>query len=200
MISIYNIKPAFQKLLDPVLRLLHKMGVTANQITISSILLSVLIGIGFWYADLIIWLFLALPIGLLFRMALNALDGMMARTYNQQSKLGEILNEAGDIISDLLIYFPLIKYFEEQIYSVIIFLCFGIINEFAGLLGKAIGSARRYDGPMGKSDRAFVVSVIGILLFFEVSIHDYALYGFIIINLLLMLSTYKRLTGALKND
>ncbi|MFV1884699.1 MAG: CDP-alcohol phosphatidyltransferase family protein [Balneola sp.] len=200
MISIYKIKPAFQKLLVPVLRMLHKIGFTANQITISSILLSAIIGVSFWYADIAIWLFLTLPIGLLLRMALNALDGMMARTYNQQSKLGEMLNEAGDIISDLIIYFPLIKYFSGQTYVVILFLCLSIINEFAGLLGKAMGSERRYDGPMGKSDRAFVVSIIGILLFFQINIQNYALYGFSIINFLLILSTYKRLTGTLKHD
>lgn len=49
--------------------------------------------------------FLALPIGLLIRMALNALDGMMARTYNQTSKKGELLNEIGDVVSDVFVFF-----------------------------------------------------------------------------------------------
>lgn len=197
MISIYKIKPAFQKLLNPVLEFLYKMGISANQITISSVFLSLIVGICFWFSDSNRWLFLTLPFGLLIRMALNALDGMMARTYNQQSKLGEILNEAGDVISDFFIYIPLLKFFSEQTYLVAVFLCLSIFNEFAGLLGKVVSSERRYDGPMGKSDRAFLISIIGILLFFQINIHEYAFYTFMVINLLLILSTYKRLSGAL---
>src|SRR5882724_6568058 len=116
MISVYTIKPKFQQLLKPILIRLHKRGVTANQITISSILLSLIIGIAFWYAYQFNVLFLALPVGLLIRMALNALDGMMARTYNQQSKKGEVLNEVGDIISDLFIYIPLLKFEQANLY------------------------------------------------------------------------------------
>lgn len=198
MISIYNIKPAFQKLLKPVLDRLYKLGITANQITISSIFFSLGIGIGFWYADLNPLLFLILPIGLLIRMALNALDGMMARTYHQQSKLGEILNEFGDIISDLFIYFPLLKFFGDHSYSIIVFMCLGLVNEFAGLLAKIVCGERRYDGPMGKSDRAFVISILCILLFFDIPVSTYIQYVFSIINLLLILSTYKRLSGAYK--
>ena len=98
------------------------MGVTANQITLSSILLSLLIGIAFWYASYNKLLFLALPIGLFIRMALNALDGMMARIYNQQTKKGEVLNELGDIISDIFIFFPLLIYEKSVIYLIIIFI------------------------------------------------------------------------------
>ena len=93
MISVYKLKPKFQQLLKPILAFFYKRNVTANQITIASIVLSLLIGLLFWSADYCSWFFLALPIGLLIRMALNALDGMMARTYNQTSKKGELLNE-----------------------------------------------------------------------------------------------------------
>ena len=111
MISIYNLKPKFQALLKPILEFLHSKSITANQITLFSVIWSFLISILFWFSDRNSFLFLALPIGLFVRMALNALDGMMARTYKQQSKLGEILNELGDIVSDVAIFFPLLKYF-----------------------------------------------------------------------------------------
>ena len=44
MISVYKLKPKFQQLLTPVLLFLHKNKITANQITVASILLSVIIG------------------------------------------------------------------------------------------------------------------------------------------------------------
>ena len=95
-------------------------------------------------------------------MALNALDGMMARSYNQQSKKGEALNELGDLISDFFIFLPLIKFEPANIFLVIVFICISIINEFSGLLGKVLSNKRRYDGPMGKSDRALVMGIYGI--------------------------------------
>ncbi len=197
MISIYNIKPKFQKVLQPILKGLHTAKVTANQITISSIVLSLLIGIAFWSADIHHILFLALPLGLLLRMALNALDGMMARQYNQQTKKGELLNEVGDIISDLFIFFPLLKFEREHIYLIVIFLTLSIINEFSGVMGKIVGNERRYDGPMGKSDRAFIISIYGVISYFWANVLDYSNWLFLGIIGLLILSTATRLKNAI---
>ncbi|KPE51919.1 CDP-alcohol phosphatidyltransferase family protein [Chryseobacterium indologenes] len=197
MISVYKLKPRFQQLLTPVLLFLHKNKITANQITISSILLSVMIGILFWNADISKWLFLSLPVGLLIRMALNALDGMMARKFNQTSKLGEVLNEVGDIISDVIIFLPLIKFQPESLYLAVIFIVLSVINEFAGLMGKVVGKERRYDGPMGKSDRALILGLYGLLIFFGADISGVSVYIFGIIILLLLISTYTRLKKSL---
>ena len=109
MISMYKIKPKFQQLLKPLLDWLYRRGVTANQLTVAAILLSFGMGVSLWYADIWHYGYLVVPIGLLLRMALNALDGMMARIYNMQSKLGEVLNELGDVVSDMFIYIPLMK-------------------------------------------------------------------------------------------
>lgn len=198
MISIYKIKPKFQKLLLPILRFFNKLGITANQITFSAIFLSIVIGVSFWFADYNSYLYLVLPIGLLLRMALNALDGMMARIYNQQSKKGELLNEFGDIFSDLIIFLPLVKYESQDILLVVLFITLSIINEFAGLLGKVISNERRYEGPMGKSDRAFVMAVYGIIGFFQVDIKSNIPLIFILLIFLLIVSTVIRLKKSLK--
>lgn len=197
MISVYKLKPWFQQLLTPVLLFLHRNNVSANQITVSSVLLSVLIGLLFWNADISKWFFLSLPAGLLLRMALNALDGMMARKFNQTSRLGEILNEVGDIVSDVIIFFPLLKFQPESLYLIIVFIILSIINEFAGLIGKALGKERRYDGPMGKSDRALVLGIYGLAVFFGADISGISKYIFGTIILLLAISTYIRLKKSL---
>lgn len=199
MISIYNLKPKFQALLKPVLEFLHSKGVTANQITTFSVLWSFGIALCFWFADRSAFLFLALPIGLFVRMALNALDGMMARIYNQQSKKGEVLNEFGDIVSDVAIFFPLLKFEAQAIYVIVFFICFSIMNEFAGILAKVVSGERRYDGPMGKSDRAFVIGLYGLLSFLGIRYPEYTSYVFLIFILLLGISTVTRLKKALGN-
>ena len=195
MISVYNIKPKFQQLLKPILASLYKLGVTANHLTLFAILFSAALGVGFWYHPYG-KMFLVLPAGLFFRMALNALDGMMARTYNMQSKLGEILNEFGDVVSDLFIYLPLIKLVSVKWYFVLGFVVLSILNEFAGVLAKVISGERRYDGPMGKSDRAFLVGLICLLYFFWNDIHLYINYVFTGAMVLLLWSTFSRLRNA----
>src|SRR5690606_16887014 len=138
-----------------------------------------------------------LPIGLLIRMALNALDGMMAREYKQTSNLGEVLNEIGDIVSDVIIFFPLLKFQPESLYLIVIFIVLSVINEFCGLLGKVVGKERRNDGPMGKSDRALILGIYGLLMFFSVNLSEFSNYIFGILIFLIVVSSYIRLKKAL---
>ena len=163
MISVYKLKPKFQQLLHPLLVWLHRRGVTANEITVVAIVFSFGIGVLFWEASVVPLFFLALPIGLLVRMILNALDGMMAREFGQTSRLGEVLNEVGDVVSDVFIFFSLLNYYPESLYWVVAFIVLSVLNEFAGVMGKVLGRQRRYEGPMGKSDRALLMGIYRLL-------------------------------------
>ena len=95
-------------------------------------------------------------------MALNALDGILAREFNQQSPLGAYLNEIYDVVSDAALYLPfaLVAPFDPLWVGAVIFL--SALSEFAGVLGPLVGASRHYDGPLGKSDRAFVFGVLGL--------------------------------------
>ena len=199
MMSIYKIKPKFQQLLMPLLKLLRGWGISPNAITILSIILSFALSYFFWNASDSSSYFLIVAFGLLLRMILNALDGMMARIYNLQSKLGEILNEVGDIISDVAIYFPLILFESLEVEIAIIFILLSIINEFCGLIAKVISRERRYDGPMGKSDRAFLVGVICIIYYFTNGLDPFINYIIGGSSILMILSSYIRLTKSIKN-
>ena len=44
MVSVYDIKPAFQNLLRPVVKQFAKMGITANQTTLLASVLSIIVG------------------------------------------------------------------------------------------------------------------------------------------------------------
>ena len=199
MISIYKIKPKFQKLLIPILKLLRGLRISPNAITIFSIILSFALSYFFWNnSDNSLYL-LIVAFGLFLRMMLNALDGMMARIYNLQSKLGEILNEVGDIVSDVAIYFPLILFESLRIEIAIIFILLTIINEFCGLMAKVISRKRRYDGPMGKSDRAFLIGIICIVYYFTNGLNPYINYIIGGSSILMILSSYIRLTKSIKN-
>jgi CDP-diacylglycerol--glycerol-3-phosphate 3-phosphatidyltransferase len=198
MISVYQLKPRFQALLQPVLRRLRHWGFTPNSLTIIAFLLSLAMGCYSFYGERQIALFLV-PACLLLRMALNALDGMMARQFNLQSKLGAVLNEMGDLLSDAVLYYPVLYVlFDMDPIWVDWFIFLSILNEFAGLLGQALGGERRYDGPMGKSDRALLIGVLCLLIGFGLpSFYLLNTAVWIIIFGLLIWSTLKRLKHAL---
>lgn len=162
MPSIYDIKPQFQSLLRPLVGQLARTGVTANQVTLAALLLS------FTCAALLIawpeqsWPWLLIPPVLLIRMALNAIDGMLAREYEMKTPLGALLNELADVFSDTALYLPFALIAGIYPALVVIVVILAIISEMTGVLALQIGAERRYDGPMGKSDRALVFSVIAL--------------------------------------
>jgi CDP-diacylglycerol--glycerol-3-phosphate 3-phosphatidyltransferase len=47
---------------------------------------------------------------------------------------------------------------------VVLVVILGIVGEMAGALGPLLGATRRYDGPFGKSDRAFAFGLLGFLI------------------------------------
>lgn len=164
MPSIYQLKPAFQNLLRPVTRGLAAAGVSANHITIAAMMLSCLVG------GLIAWrpheqsLLLLLPLTLFIRMALNAVDGMLAREHNMKTRLGAVLNEMGDVISDAALYLPLALVPAFNLWLVIGLVILAMMVEMVGVVAIQIGASRNYAGPMGKSDRAFAFGLLALLL------------------------------------
>jgi CDP-diacylglycerol--glycerol-3-phosphate 3-phosphatidyltransferase len=162
--TIYDLKPAFQQLLRPLMVWLANAGITPNQITWAALLLSVATGAAVVWTGGASWLLISIPLVLLVRMALNALDGMLAKEYQQQSRAGAMLNEMGDVVADAALYLPLGLLVGVSGVMVTLFVIVGIFAEMAGVLGAAIGGTRRYDGPMGKSDRAFLFGCIALLL------------------------------------
>lgn len=164
MPSIYDLKPAFQNLLRPLVNGLANAGVTANQVTLAAMTLSFISGAAIAWQPAQTGLLLLLPLVMFLRMALNAVDGMLAREHNQKSRLGAVLNELCDVLSDAALYLPLalVAGFDPVLIVVIVLLA--TVSEMTGVLMQTLGASRRYDGPMGKSDRAFIFGALGLVV------------------------------------
>lgn len=161
MISIYQLKPRFQNLLRPLVKRLYDRGVTANQVTVGACVVSLLVGAAVAAGVPHYGAFALIPLWMIVRMALNAIDGMLAREFGQQSRLGAYLNELTDVIADSALFLPFALIAGVSPALVVLVTLLAIITEYTGVLGPMVGAARRYDGPMGKSDRAFVFGVLG---------------------------------------
>ncbi|HAI69742.1 MAG TPA: hypothetical protein DCM38_09965, partial [Gammaproteobacteria bacterium] len=105
-----------------------------------------------------------LPLILFVRMGLNAIDGLLAREHDMQTPLGAILNELGDVVADAGLYLPFALLPGVMPSLVVILVLLAIVSEMTGVIGVQIGASRRYDGPFGKSDRAFAFGIIALLL------------------------------------
>ena len=164
MASLYDWKPAFQERLRPYAERLHENGITPNQVTLAALALSAFEGAllltwpGAWFPLLL------LPIVLFVRLALNAIDGMIAREHGEETKSGKLLNELGDVLADGFLYLPLMALPGAPETLIALAVLAGIATEFIGVIAEAIGAGRRYDGPFGKSERALAFGATGLLL------------------------------------
>jgi len=197
MASIYDLKPGFQSLLRPLCRWLVGVGATANHVTVAAMLLSFATGaciLGWPEAR---WPLLMVPGMLFLRMALNAIDGMIAREHDMQTPLGAILNELGDVFSDAAIYLPLalVPGFRAELVVGVVLL--SVISEMTGVVAVQIGASRRYDGPMGKSDRAFLFGLICLVVGLGVSPHRWLFYMLLVMVVMLIGTIVRRAGRAL---
>ena len=197
MISTYQLKSRFQSLLRPLAAWLYRMGVTANQVTLSACLMSVTLGaLALAYPERN-YLFLLISFWCLLRMAANALDGMLARDFGQASPLGAVLNELGDVISDAALYLPFAFITGTHAGLIVAVVLLAVLSEFTGVLGAALGGKRAYDGPMGKSDRALVFGVVGMIAGCATPMAAFINWVWTITLLLLVLTIVNRARSAI---
>ena len=190
--TIYDLKPKFQTLLRPIVQLLADNNITPNQITMFAMVLSILVGaiIGFTHGTR--WILLFVPLFMFVRMALNAIDGLLAKEHNMKTKRGAMFNEMSDVVADVALFLPFAFIAGVNPVWVVLFAMVGVFSEMAGVVAQTLNNERRYDGPMGKSDRVFLVGFVSLLLGLGVDVGSWIDVLFIVGTLLGLLTTYNR--------
>lgn len=197
-ISIYNLKKKFQDLLMPLCRKLNSIGITPNQITIGTMILSIVFSITFYVFSKYRWLFLTVPLFFLVRMGFNALDGMIANRFDKKTNLGIFLNEIGDVIADTVFFLCFFSTISTNTILTMLFVFLGILSEYTGVTAIQIDGKRHYERPMGKSDRAFFISILSIFIFLGIN-NKYISYLVYFGIFLLVITIYNRIKATLKN-
>ena len=195
--TIYDLKPKFQELLRPIVNRLAQKGYTPNQITWLALILSVFMGGFIAVTSGAKWTLILMPFVLFVRMALNAIDGMLAKEHGMKSDEGAMLNEMSDVVSDVVLYLPFALISGISAVWVVMFVVASIFTEMAGVLGWAIKGDRRYDGPMGKSDRAFMMGLIALLLAMGVVVSSWLIWVFVAITVLSVWTSIRRILRVL---
>lgn len=198
MATLYDLKPRFQAWLRPPTARLARAGITANQVTLAALAVSLAAGALVALLPDRRWPLLLMPPVLFIRMALNAIDGMLAREHGQKGRLGALLNETGDVVADAALLLPLALVPGVEPVLIVLLAFLGALAEFAGVLGPMIGAERHYEGPLGKSDRALLVGALALLLVFFPR-PGWGLDALLLLALLLAVVTvWRRLAAALR--
>ena len=198
MATLYDLKPAFQATLRPLVGRLAAWGVTANQVTLGAAGLSVAAGaVVAWFPESRpVWLLL--PVVLFLRMALNAIDGMLAREHGQASRLGMYLNELCDLVSDVALILPFATLPIFAPWGVVAFAVTALMAEYAGVLGLGAGIGRNYAGPFGKSARAFALGLIAVLVAADFLVPTIAPIVFPFLALLSLITVVNRVSAGVR--
>lgn len=173
------------------------MGITANQVTVLTCVISVALGLSLFFLAPSATVFALIPLWMFLRMAFNAIDGMLAREHGQQTPLGAFLNELTDVVSDAALYLPFALMLPGNPVWIGLVIVLAGLSEFAGALGPNVGASRRYDGPMGKSDRAVVFGALGLALALGVPMPSWTAWLMPLLALLIALTTLRRVRLAL---
>lgn len=202
MPSIYQLKSAFSDLLRPVTNHLANRGITANQVTIAalagSVALAAALYIGSMRLNLSPLIWLSVPLWMFIRMALNNIDGMLAREHNMSTPKGAILNEMGDVVSDSALFLAFAALPGINIPLLVILTLLAVMSEMIGVVAVQIGASRRYDGPSGKSDRALFFGLLGLLYALGVNPGMWSSAVLLLIIVLLAVTIINRAKSALR--
>ncbi len=162
--GIYAVKPLFQDILEPVASWLADRDVDPTALNLLALISSFNAALLLFLATNTYWS-LVIPVLLFIRIALNALDGMVARLNDVEGQAwGEVLNETVDRVSDALIFAGLALNPSVNTTLGLITALIVVLTSFVAVASKAARGNRRYEGVMGKADRMFIIGLLGVLI------------------------------------
>lgn len=196
---LYLQKGRFQR----VVRWLGGSWMTPNMATVGAVLCIAAVSACFYLG--LTWpntryVLLLIPIFLFLRLAMNTLDGLLARELNQGSVAGEIWNEALDVLGDTICYGSLFFVPDGPQASLVILLLAIWAAEFFGVLGKGMpGGVRRHESFLGgKPDRAVWMGLLALILYFAPGFMPYVPYYLAGVSALVILTALLRIHQTVK--
>lgn len=157
--GLYDVKPWFVRKLRRIEDALVARRVSPALLTWGAVAVSVLAGVALAAGGITrdySWWLLVPPLAVI-RLALNALDGGVARRTGRTGTAGAIANEMGDRAADTALIVPAAFVVEPAL--ALGATAAAYLTSLTGVLGCAFGTGRLNGGPMGKADRVAVIAV-----------------------------------------
>ena len=162
----YRSKQATVGRLSGIVGRLAAAGVTADAVTLSAVPVALLGGLCLLLSPAVPAVLVLVPVAAGLRLALNLVDGALARATGRAHARGELLNEVVDRIADLALLGPVAFLPGAQRETVLLGLIGAVLASFVGVASRAAGGARLYRGILSKPGRMalLAVSAIAVLL------------------------------------
>jgi phosphatidylglycerophosphate synthase len=152
-------------------RMLLRIGLTPNTVSLLSLVFAVAAGASAWeasQANTASWLWLLAATGIQLRLFCNLMDGMLAVEGGLKSPTGELFNEIPDRIADALILVPL-GYAGGTSQTIALgwaAACGAVFTAYLRALGATLLQRHDFCGPMAKPHRMAVATLgcIGMMM------------------------------------
>ena len=160
--DLYRVKPALLRGLDPVLGRLERAGVPPDALTLAAVPVGAVAGAAILVSPSEPWVLIVVPLAAAARLILNLLDGALARRTGRIHARGELFNEVGDRLADVLMLAPVALVPGAHTATVLLGVTTAVLASFTSVAIKAAGGLRSYRGILSKPGRMVLLSITSI--------------------------------------
>lgn len=158
MMNLFSVRKSADRILHPVVSLLARSGLSANQWTLVGALLGLACGLVFLYGP--VWLAVVL---LMVRGLIDHVDGHVARTLDQRTTFGAIMDDVSDRWSLGIIYAGGCLALSAQYPHVLVVLGAGLTGALCNVIIKlSIYAEAQHDGFREQGKFGHPVDVVGM--------------------------------------
>ncbi|MFN3598393.1 MAG: CDP-alcohol phosphatidyltransferase family protein [Aquificaceae bacterium] len=156
---VRELKPTFERIVEPLVNLFQRLGITPNLLTFAGLFL-VALGSVFLYLEERLLALLLLSVGSL----CDLLDGSLARKLGKNSKFGAFIDSLTDRISDALPFIAIALSSEDKLVS--LFAMLSILFSYTVSYARARAEGLGYELKVGLFERPerWIVLLTGIAL------------------------------------
>lgn len=156
--TLDQFRPQMQRIMQPVVDLIRKVGITPNALTIASFLVSALAGIAFYAGGVVLG-----TVMVAFNAVFDALDGALARNMGIAGIRGDFLDHVIDRYADIFIITGIFAGGAAP-WPIGVFALTGVLmSSYLGTQAQAVGIGRFYGGILGRADRLVLIIIASAL-------------------------------------
>lgn len=156
--TLDQFRPQVQGIMQPVVNLMRKIGVTPNGLTIASLFVSALAGLAFYAGGVVLGVVMVV-----FNAVFDALDGALARDMGVANLRGDFLDHVIDRYADIFIITGIFAGGAAP-WPIGVFALTGVLmSSYLGTQAQAVGVGRFYGGILGRADRLVLIIIAGVL-------------------------------------
>jgi CDP-diacylglycerol--glycerol-3-phosphate 3-phosphatidyltransferase len=163
-VDLYRSKSGIVAGLDPLVEALARRGVSPDAVTLSAIPVAALAAACLFASPAVPLTLVGVPLLAGVRLILNLLDGALARRTERMHARGELYNEVGDRVADVLFLAPVAFLPGADMATVLVGVLLAVLASYVGVASRAAGGRRIYRGILSKPGRMVLLGVFAIVV------------------------------------